>query len=48
MFRADGHVLLVGPKSKLRKKCSDVRNLLSHFHWRLSGRDVAFETATGS
>ena len=42
----DGHVLLVGAKAKLEKKCFVVRNLLSHYHWRLSGRDVAFETMT--
>lgn len=46
IFRCDGHVLLVGPKSKLQRKSSDVRNLLSHFHWRLSGQDVAFDAAT--
>jgi hypothetical protein len=46
VFRDDGRVLLVGPKAKLAKKCSDVRSLLSHFHWRLSGRDVCFAAAT--
>ena len=45
-FCANGHVLLVGPKVKLQKKCFVLRNLLSHYHWRLSGRDVAFETMT--
>ena len=47
-FCSNGHVLLVGPKAKLAKKCSALRNLLSHYHWRLSGRDVAFETMTAS
>ena len=45
-FCDNGHVLLVGPKVKLQKKCFVLRNLLSHYHWRLSGRDVAFETMT--
>ena len=40
------HVLLVGAKAKLSKKCFVLRNLLSHYHWRLSGRDVAFEVMT--
>ena len=39
-----GRVLLVGARPKLAKKCFAMRNLLSHYHWRLSGRDVAFET----
>ena len=43
-----GHVLLVGAKAKLQKKCFVVRNLLSHYHWRLSGRDVAFEAMTAT
>jgi len=38
------HVLLVGAKAKLAKKCLVIRNLLSHYHWRLSGRDVSFES----
>lgn len=42
------HVMLVGAKAKLTKKCFVLRNLLSHYHWRLSGRDVAFETMTAS
>ena len=42
-FCDDGHVLLCGAKAKLSKKCFVIRNLLSHYHWRLSGRDVAFE-----
>ena len=40
---SNGHVLLVGAKAKLQKKTFVLRNLLSHYHWRLSGRDVAFE-----
>ena len=42
-FCEDGHVVLVGAKAKLQKKAFAMRNLLSHYHWRLSGRDVAFE-----
>mmetsp|Transcript_1078 Transcript_1078/g.2205 ORF Transcript_1078/g.2205 Transcript_1078/m.2205 type:complete len:216 (-) Transcript_1078:91-738(-) len=38
VFRADGHVLLVGQKAKLEKKAVPIRTLLSHFHWRLSGQ----------
>ncbi len=38
----NNHVRLVGAKKTLEKKCSDVRSILSHYHWRLSGRDVAF------
>ena len=45
-FCDNGNVLLVGAKAKLQKKCFVLRNLLSHYHWRLSGRDVAFETMT--
>ena len=45
-FCGDDHVLLVGAKAKLQKKAFAMRNLLSHYHWRLSGRDVAFETMT--
>jgi hypothetical protein len=37
-----GHVFMVGDSKKLEKKCFDLRNLLSHYHWRLSGRDVSF------
>jgi hypothetical protein len=37
-----GHVFLVGDSKKLEKKCFVLRNLLSHYHWRLSGRDVSF------
>ena len=43
-----GRVLLVGARPKLAKKCFALRNLLSHYHWRLSGRDVAFETMTAA
>jgi len=38
----NNHVRLVGAKKTLEKKCSDVRSVLSHYHWRLSGRDVSF------
>lgn len=38
-----GHVLLVGDWKKLEKKAFEIRNILSHYHWRLSGKDVAFE-----
>ena len=48
VFCTNQHVLLVGPKAKLGKKCFVLRNLLSHYHWRLSGRDVAFETMTAT
>jgi hypothetical protein len=34
------HVLLVGPKAKLQKKCFAIRNLLAHYHWRLTGKQV--------
>ena len=40
VFCENRHVLLVGTKAKLQKKCFVLRNLLSHYHWRLSGRDV--------
>eukprot|EP00937_MAST-01D_sp_MAST-1D-sp2_P007090 g7090.t1 len=39
----DGHVRLVGARKKLEKKCADIRNLLSHYHWRMSGKDVSFD-----
>ena len=45
MYVAD-HIYLIGAKKKLDKKCSDLRNLLSHFHWRLAGRDISFEEMT--
>lgn len=41
IFHSSGHVLLVGQKAKLSKKCFTMRNILSHYHWRLSGKDVA-------
>ncbi len=40
------HVFLVGARPKLQKRCFVIRNVLSHYHWRLSGKDVAFEVAT--
>lgn len=43
-----GHVLLVGDEKKLEKKVFVLRNMLSHYHWRLSGTDVAFDKATSS
>ena len=42
-----GHVLLVGDEKKLEKKVFVIRNMISHYHWRLSGKDVAFDKATG-
>ena len=36
-----GHVYLVGDAKKIDKKCFALRNMLSHYHWRLSGKDVA-------
>ena len=36
VFCENRHVLLVGAKAKLQKKCLSLRNLLSHYHWRLS------------
>lgn len=45
-FCFNGHVLLVGPKAKLARKCFGLRNLLSHYHWRLSGREMPFEAMT--
>lgn len=41
-----GHVLLVGDQKKLEKKVFVLRNMISHYHWRLSGRDVAFDEVT--
>lgn len=35
------HVLLVGQKTKLQKKTFVIRNMLSHYHWRLTGKDVS-------
>lgn len=37
------HVLLVGEKKKLEKKVIVIRNMLSHYHWRLSGSDNTFQ-----
>lgn len=34
-----GHVFLVGDAKKLEKKCFVLRNILSHYHWRLSGTE---------
>jgi hypothetical protein len=45
---ATDHVLLVGDEKKLEKKVFVIRNMLSHYHWRLSGSDVAFDKATSS
>jgi len=42
VFCENGHVLLVGQKAKLSKKCFTIRNILSHYHWRLSGKEIAF------
>jgi hypothetical protein len=42
------HVLLVGDEKKLEKKVFVIRNMLSHYHWRLSGSDVAFDKATST
>ena len=36
--KSNKHVYLVGPKVKLTKKCITLRNVLSHYHWRLSGQ----------
>lgn len=43
-FCGDGHVLLASARAKLQKKCFVLCNMLSHYHWRLSGRDVSFES----
>mmetsp|Transcript_2731 Transcript_2731/g.4114 ORF Transcript_2731/g.4114 Transcript_2731/m.4114 type:complete len:180 (+) Transcript_2731:121-660(+) len=43
-----GHVLLVGDAKKLEKKVFVIRNMLSHYHWRLSGTDVSFDKKTSS
>mmetsp|Transcript_4182 Transcript_4182/g.5491 ORF Transcript_4182/g.5491 Transcript_4182/m.5491 type:complete len:200 (+) Transcript_4182:74-673(+) len=43
-----GHVLLVGDEKKLEKKVFVLRNMLSHYHWRLSGTDVVFDNATSA
>lgn len=39
------HILLVGDKKKLEKKVFVLRNMLSHYHWRLSGNDAQFDKA---
>lgn len=39
IFHENRHVYLVGPKAKLDKKCFTLRNMLSHYHWRMSGKD---------
>lgn len=36
----DGHILLVGTRAKLDKKCLVIRNMLSHYYWRLKGKQV--------
>ena len=36
------HVYLVGDAKKLDKKCFALKNMLSHYYWRLSGNDVNF------
>jgi len=41
------HVLLVGNKTKLEKKAFVVRNMLAHYHWRLSGKDVSCRVGGG-
>ena len=46
-FCANGRVLLCGAKAKLLKKCLPIKNLLSHYLWRLSGKDAAFDDMTG-
>jgi hypothetical protein len=34
------HVLLVGAKAKLEKKCLVIRNVLAHYYWRLKGKQI--------
>ena len=36
----DDHILLVGAKAKLEKKCLVIRNVLSHYYWRLKGKQI--------
>ena len=36
----DNHILLVGAKAKLEKKCLVLRNVLSHYYWRLKGKQI--------
>lgn len=33
------HVLIVGDAKKIEKKVFVIRNMISHYHWRLSGKD---------
>ena len=40
VFLEDNHILLVGAKAKLEKKCLVVRNVLSHYYWRLKGKQI--------
>ena len=40
VFSDNRHVLLVGQKQKLAKKCFTLRNIISHYHWRLSGKET--------
>lgn len=42
-----GHVYLVGDTKKLEKKAFVIRNLLSHYHWRLFGKDVSHSISLG-
>ena len=35
----NGHVYLVGEAKKLAKKVYPIRNILRHYHWRLSGQE---------
>lgn len=34
------HVLMVGDVKKIEKKVFAIRNMISHYHWRLSGKEV--------
>ena len=36
----DNHVMLVGNKTKLEKKCLSLRNILAHYYWRLKGKQI--------
>lgn len=36
----EDHILLVGAKVKLEKKCLVIRNVLSHYYWRLKGKQI--------
>jgi hypothetical protein len=44
VFLNNRHVLLVGSPKKLEKKCIELRNILEHFSWRLSGKTADFQT----